>query len=59
MVRDRQRSQRLQLRLGMRAGPYQSVGANPGWDDQVTAHYHIDGQMALLRPSPVGGRGAR
>jgi len=42
VVRDGQRSQRIELPPGVRAGLLQGVGANIGWDYQVTAHYHID-----------------
>ncbi len=46
VVRDGQRAQRVELPPHAAAGLFQSVGANPGWDYQVTAHYHIDGRTA-------------
>lgn len=59
VVRDGQRSQRLELPPGMRAGLCQGVGANPGWDYQVTVHYHIDGRAkgrCRLGIDPRGGQ---
>ncbi|HSB78411.1 MAG TPA: PKD domain-containing protein [Candidatus Methylomirabilis sp.] len=44
VVRDGQRSQRVELPLHVGAGLFQRVGANPGWDYQVTVQYHIDGR---------------
>ena len=59
VVRDGQRSQRIELPPGVRAGLLQSVGANPGWDYQVTAHYHIDGRTTgrcRVGIDPKGGQ---
>jgi hypothetical protein len=57
VLRDGQRCQKLSLRGPLRAGIVQAVGANPGWDYQVTLHYQMVGDRALARLGldPEGG----
>lgn len=58
VVRDGQRSQRIEVSRGGRAGILQRVGANMGWDYQVTAHFHVPGGTkgrALVGLDPKGG----
>lgn len=45
-VRGGRRSQRIDSLGAERAGIYQRVGANPGWDYQVKACFHIDENTA-------------
>ena len=52
-VHDGQRSQRIQFQGRMRAGILQMVGANPGWDYQITVWYSLNEQAggdSLLIP---------
>ncbi len=52
------RSQRFNGRSGSVSGLYQKIGANPGWDYQVTARYHLDeraGGLCRLGLDPAGG----
>lgn len=58
IVHDGQRSQRVTLRGPGRAGLWQHVGANPGWDYQLTAWFHTQegsGGMYRLGVDPAGG----
>ncbi len=58
VVHGGQRSQGLILRVPGRAGLYQHIGANPGWDYQVTAWYSLaegEGGTARLGLDPLGG----
>jgi FOG: PKD repeat len=58
VVRDGQRSQRIRVTNGQRAGIYQKVGANPGWDYQITAWYTIAARASgttRLGIDPLGG----
>jgi PKD repeat protein len=57
LVHGGQRSQHIHVR-GQRAGIYQHVGANPGWDYQVAAWYSLDERgagVARLGFDPEGG----
>ena len=58
LVHGGQRSQRIGARDGGRAGILQQVGANPGWDYQVSAWYALDEReagVARLGLDPAGG----
>lgn len=59
IVHGGQRSQRIRLDRPSRAGIYQQVGANPGWDYQISAWYVINertqGGVARLGIDPEGG----
>jgi PKD repeat protein len=58
LVHSGQRSQRIRLEQPFRAGIYQQIGANPGWDYQVTAWYTLYEQSegtAWLGIDPEGG----
>lgn len=58
IVHGGQRAQRIRARQHVRAGIYQHVGANPGWDYQVTVWYAIDEVVegtARLGLDPLGG----
>jgi hypothetical protein len=58
VVHGGQRSQRIGARFGFRGGLYQQVGANRGWDYQVSAWYHLDerlGGICRLGVDPTGG----
>lgn len=58
LVHGGQRSQRMRLGGGVRAGIYQRVGANPGWDYQVSAWYAVHertASTARLGIDPEGG----
>jgi hypothetical protein len=53
-----QRSQRIQLQHPFRAGIYQQIGANPGWDYQVSTWYTLNEEadgIARLGIDPEGG----
>ena len=53
-----QRSQRVNGRSGSISGLIQPIGANRGWDYQVTAWYHLDeraGGTCRLGVDPAGG----
>lgn len=58
LVRDGQRSQRIQVDGASRAGVYQRIGANPDWAYQVTVWYcalENSGGMVRLGVDPSGG----
>jgi hypothetical protein len=58
VVHGGQRSQRIANAGKAPAGIYQLIGANPGWDYQVTAWYHIEAGAAAfcrLGVDPAGG----
>ncbi len=58
VVHGGQRSQRIGGAGAFRAGLYQSVGTNSGWDYQVTVWYHLDergGGVCRLGVDPEGG----
>jgi PKD domain len=58
VVHSGQRSQGVRTTGGSPAGIYQRVGANSGWDYQVTAWYALDerrGGVARLGLDPTGG----
>jgi len=58
VLRSGRRAQRVNGRSGSRAGLYQRIGANRGWDYQVTAWYHLDeraGGTCRLGIDPAGG----
>ena len=58
IVRSGERSQRLLALQRTRTGILQSVGANPGWDYQITAFYTLDergGGRCRLGVDPDGG----
>jgi hypothetical protein len=58
VVHSGQRSQCISLNGAFRAGIYQEVGANIGWDYQVKANYHLDergGGTCFLGVDPTGG----
>jgi hypothetical protein len=58
VVRAGQRSQRVNGRSGSRSGLCQKIGANRGWDYQVTAWYHLDERasgVCRLGLDPAGG----
>jgi hypothetical protein len=58
VVHSGQRSQRIGGAGGFRAGLYQQVGANPGWDYQVAFWYQLDergGGVCRLGIDPTGG----
>ena len=58
LVHSGQRSQRIRATRGSRVGVLQRVGANPGWDYQVSAWYALDergGGVARLGIDPAGG----
>jgi hypothetical protein len=58
VVHGGQRSQRIGASGRFRAGIYQRIGANPGWDYQVSAWYHLDeraGGACRLGIDPQGG----
>jgi hypothetical protein len=57
LVHGGQRSQRLRLERPLRAGIYQQVGANPGWDYQVSVWFTLHeraGGRARLGIDPEG-----
>jgi PKD repeat protein len=64
--RSGQRSQQIVVRSAGRAGIRQSVGANPGWDYQVSAWFHLtatpegapNGSRCRLGIDPAGGEHA-
>lgn len=59
LVHSGQRSQRIAGSGPFLAGMNQQVGANPGWDYQVTAYYHLDeraGGRVRLGVDATGGR---
>ena len=47
VIRDGQRAQRIDFRGTIQAGIYQQICANPGWDYEFSAKYHL--------PSPATG----
>lgn len=58
IVHSGRRSERIAGLGAFTAGMYQSVGANPGWDYQITAWYHLDergGGRCRLGADPAGG----
>ena len=58
VVRDGQRSQCIRSMGAERAGIYQHVGANEGWDYQVATWFHLDerfGGTCRLGVDPTGG----
>ncbi len=58
IVHSGRRSQRIAGLGTFAAGIHQSVGANPGWDYQVTAWYHLDERgvgKCRLGVDPAGG----
>jgi hypothetical protein len=58
VVHGAQRSQRIGANGRFRAGIYQQIGANRGWDYQVSAWYHLDergGGICRLGINPQGG----
>lgn len=58
LVHGGQRSQRIRTRAEGRAGILQRVGANPGWDYQVSGWYSLaerSGGSARLGLDPAGG----
>jgi hypothetical protein len=58
IVHGGQRSQRIKLERPSRAGIYQVVGANPGWDYQISVWYVINERtqgLARLGIDPAGG----
>ncbi len=58
IVHGGRRSQRIQTSDRARAGIYQRIGANPGWEYQITAWYALDetvGGTARLGLDPAGG----
>jgi hypothetical protein len=58
VVHGGQRSQRVAGVGDFRAGLWQPVGANPGWDYQLTVWYHLDergGGKCRLGVDPAGG----
>ncbi len=58
VVHGGQRSQRIQVAGSLRAGIWQQVGANLGWEYQISAWYAIDektGGSARLGLDPAGG----
>ena len=58
VVRGGQRAQRISGTGPFRAGIYQQVGTNPGWDYQVMAWYHLDERrhgVCRLGVDPKGG----
>ena len=58
IVREGRRSQRIGTLGASRVGIYQQVGANPGWDYQLTAWFHLDersGGTCRLGVDPGGG----
>jgi len=61
VVHGGQRSQGIAMPLPGRAGIYQQIGANPGWDYQVTAWYSLAEDAsgtARLGLDPLGGTDA-
>jgi PKD repeat protein len=57
IVHGGQRSQQISGSGKFRAGIYQPVGANPGWDYQVSVWYHLDergGGICRLGVDPAG-----
>jgi len=61
VVHNGQRSQRLVGEGAFRAGLWQKLGANPGWDYQVTVWYQLDeraGGACRLGLDPSGGTDA-
>lgn len=58
VVRDGRRAQRVNASPGQRVGILQKVGANVGWDYQVTVGYHIEGASSArcrVGIDPTGG----
>ncbi len=58
IVHGGQRSQQINGVDKFRAGIYQSIGANRGWDYQVSVWYHLDergGGICRLGVDPAGG----
>ena len=58
IVHGGQRAQRITGSGRFRAGIWQQIGANPGWDYQFSAWYHLDergGGVCRLGIDPAGG----
>ncbi len=58
VVHGGQRSQSISASGQFRTGMYQKIGANPGWDYQISAWYHLDertGGTCQLGIDPRGG----